>query len=168
MASRLPVPIRFELPDGWEAAPPDEVGAPGAAFVALNTATRGSGFAANITVDGAVRPHDLAAMADESLCEIADAVQTVTVVNRQETGSAVAPGLTQDLRVTADVNGVDRELVQCQVYFTMGWSADRRQSAVVRAVLTCAGDQIDDVLGDFRSFIGTLVADAPGPVVVKE
>jgi hypothetical protein len=34
VATQLPVRIEFRLPDGWQAAPPDEVGTPGAAFVA--------------------------------------------------------------------------------------------------------------------------------------
>ncbi|HET6499871.1 MAG TPA: hypothetical protein VFG87_03815 [Amycolatopsis sp.] len=161
MASHLPVPIHFELPDGWESAQPDEVGAPGAAFVALNTATRGAGFTANITVDGSFRPNDLAVMADESVRQISAAVHSVGVVSREEAGSPEAPCLMQDLRATADVNGVVRELAQFQVYLTMGWSPDHRQSAVVRATLTCADDQIADVLDDFRSFVGTLTGDTP-------
>src|SRR5207302_11252094 len=97
MAGQLPVPIQFKLPDGWEPAPPDEVGAPSAAFVALNTATRGAGFTANITIDGSVRAEGLTAMADESVRELGEAVRAVTVAHRQEIGSADAPGLTQDL-----------------------------------------------------------------------
>ncbi|WP_409469332.1 hypothetical protein [Streptomyces sp. HC307] len=34
MPTALPVPIQFELPEGWRPAPPDEAGAPRAAFVA--------------------------------------------------------------------------------------------------------------------------------------
>jgi hypothetical protein len=161
LATQLPVPVRFELPDGWESAPPDEVGARGAAFVALNTATLGSGFTANITLEGSTGPDDLTTWADESVRELQAAVHDVTVADRHEIGSPDTPGLAQDLRVTADVNGVARELAQFQVYFTMGGTAAERRRAVVRAVLTCAGDQVGRVLDDFRSFVGTLTADTP-------
>lgn len=159
MATQLPVPIQFELPDGWQPAPPDEVGAPGAAFVALNTATQGSGFSANITVDGEFRQNGLTSMADESVRALGESVGNVTVLSRQEIGSPEAPGLTQDLRVTAEVNGATRDLVQCQVYLTMGQAADQSGSAVVRAVLTCTDDQVGTVLDDFRSFVRTLAPD---------
>jgi hypothetical protein len=159
MASQLPVPVRFELPDGWERAQPDEVGAPSAAFVALNTATRGAGFTANITVDGSPLSRELTTMADESVREISGAVRSVRVANRQEIGSPEAPGLAQDLRVVADVNGVVRELAQFQVYLTVAVSAGHGRDAVVRAVLTCADDQIESVLDDFRSFLGALTSD---------
>ena len=36
MVSELPVRIEFSLPEGWQATPPDEAGAPGVAFVALH------------------------------------------------------------------------------------------------------------------------------------
>lgn len=160
MVTHLPVPLRFELPDGWSAAPPDEVGAPGAAFVALNMATQGSGFTANIAVDGELRENGVTGMADESLRVLGESTQNVTVVSRKEVGSAEAQGLTQDLHVTADVNGVTRELVQCQVYLTMAQSADQSRSAVVRAALTCTDDQVGTVLEDFRSFVRTLAPEA--------
>ncbi|MCX5129755.1 hypothetical protein OOK25_39665, partial [Streptomyces sp. NBC_00347] len=51
MPTTLPVPIEFRLPEGWQPAPPDEVGAPGVAFVALHPQPD-SGFTANITIDG--------------------------------------------------------------------------------------------------------------------
>ena len=63
MATTLPVKISFSLPDGWQAAPPDEVEAPGAAFVALHPATSDEGVTANLTIAGRMR-NDSATMWD--------------------------------------------------------------------------------------------------------
>ncbi|MQA11885.1 MAG: hypothetical protein GEU98_25750, partial [Pseudonocardiaceae bacterium] len=67
MATTIPIPVNFRLPDGWQAAAPDEVGAPGAAFVALHPASR-TDFTANITISGEYRPDEAALtdIADES------------------------------------------------------------------------------------------------------
>ncbi|MBA2944928.1 hypothetical protein [Streptomyces himalayensis] len=54
MATTLPVKVEFSLPEGWQSAPPDEVGAPGVAFVALHPDSR-DGFTANITIAGKLR-----------------------------------------------------------------------------------------------------------------
>ncbi|WP_020666163.1 hypothetical protein [Amycolatopsis nigrescens] len=168
MVTQLPVAVRFELPDGWRPAPPDEVGAPGAAFVALNSATQGSGFTANIAVDGEVREDGLAGVAEESVRVLGESAQDIAVVSRQEVGSVRAPGLTQDLRVTANIGGIAHELLQCQVYLVLGTSADQSRGAVVRAALTCTGDQVGAVLDDFRSFVRTLAPDTPADLAADE
>jgi hypothetical protein len=163
MATELPIPIQFKLPDGWEPAPPDEVGAPGAAFVALNRATHGSGFTANITIDGEYRldTATLAEIADESVENLRAAAPDVTVVSRNEIGTPEAPGLTQDLRMATEINGVKRELVQSQVYLSMIDTEDARKRAVIRAVLTSTVEEFGSVIDDFREFLSTLRPDTP-------
>src|SRR4051794_3873554 len=115
MSTTLPVPITFQLPEGWQAAAPDAAGAPGAAFVALHPYPD-SGFTANITLDGEYRPDEatLAQIADESVQNLRQAVTAVEVVDRQQVGSPEAPGLTQTLEISAVAGGVPRELVQSQ------------------------------------------------------
>ncbi|WP_353942444.1 hypothetical protein ABII15_12865 [Streptomyces sp. HUAS MG91] len=55
MPGTVPVPLTCEVPEGRQAAPPEEAGAPQAAFVAPHVASRGSGFMPNVTVTGSVR-----------------------------------------------------------------------------------------------------------------
>lgn len=160
MATDLPVPIEFRLPDGWHATSPDEAGLPDVAFVALNAATHGSGFTANITVDGEVRVDgaSLAEIADESVAGLRGAAPAVTVAHRADLGVADAPGLAQDIRITLR-DGAVRELVQSQVYLTVPDVTDSGKRAVVRAALTAALDQVDIVMGDFREFLGSIRLD---------
>ncbi|MDV9173221.1 hypothetical protein R6V09_24310 [Streptomyces sp. W16] len=154
MPTTLPVPIEFDLPEGWRAAPPDEVGAPGAAFVAVHLPSD-VGFTANVAVDGEYRPDTatLAEIADESVEHLSEAGAPVAVVGRRETGSVEAPGLTQTLAFSAVVVGTTRDLVQSQVYLSMLDVADPRKRAVIRLVLTSTASQHPAVLDDFRDFV---------------
>ncbi|WP_155058851.1 hypothetical protein [Streptomyces blattellae] len=160
MPTTLPVPIQFELPEGWRAAPPDEAGAPGAAFVARHPQSD-AGFTANITVDGEYRPDaaTLPEIAHESVERLSQAVSSVEVIGHREIDSADAPGFTQTLAVSAVVGGVHHDLVQSQVYLSMLDIADPRKRAVIRLVLTSTASQHPDVLGDFQGFVRTVCPD---------
>ncbi|GGZ02461.1 hypothetical protein [Streptomyces poonensis] len=160
MPTTLPVPIQFELPEGWRAEPPDAAGAPGAAFVARYPQSD-AGFTANITIDGEYRP-DAAALSDiahESVERLRKAVTSVEVTGGHEIGSEGAPGLTQTLAVSAVVGGVSRDLVQSQVYLSMLDVADPRKRAVIRLVLTATTSQFPYVLRDFQDFVRTVRPD---------
>ncbi|MDQ0941820.1 hypothetical protein [Streptomyces sp. V1I1] len=160
MATTLPVPIEFELPEGWRAAQPDEVGAPGAAFVALHPQPD-AGFTANITIDGEYRPDaaTLSEIAHESVERLSQAAASIVVTGRREIGSADAPGFTQALALSAVVGGVLRDLVQSQVYLSMLDLADPRKRAVIRLVLTATASQHPAVLDDFQDFVRTVRPD---------
>ncbi|WP_326610702.1 hypothetical protein OIE62_26290 [Streptomyces scopuliridis] len=160
MPTTLPVPIEFELPEGWRAAPPDEVGAPGAAFVALHPRPD-AGFTANITIDGEYRPDaaTLPEIAQESVERLSQATASVVVAGRREVGSADAPGFTQTLAVSAVVGGVPQDLVQSQVYLSMLDVADPRKRAVIRLVLTATASQHPSVVEDFQDFVRTVRPD---------
>lgn len=160
MPTTLPVPIEFELPEGWHAAPPDEAGAPGAAFIALHPQPD-AGFTANITIDGEYRPDaaTLPEIAEESVERLSRATASVAVAGHREIGSAEAPGFTQVLAVSAIVGGVLRDLVQSQVYLSMLDVADPGKRAVIRLVLTASASQHPSVVGDFQDFVRTVRPD---------
>jgi hypothetical protein len=157
MATTLPAPIEFQLPDGWRAAPPDEVGAPGAAFVALHPEPD-AGFTANITIDGEYRPDSalLPDMADGSVERLRQTGASVVLTDRREMGSAEAPGLLQKLAVSATVGGTPRDLVQTQVYLSLLDIADPHNRVVVRLVLTSTAAQHPAIMGDFEDFVRTV------------
>jgi hypothetical protein len=154
MATELPVPIEFSLPDGWQAARPDDAGAPGVAFVALHPATA-NGFTANLTIAGQFRDPTLSmtAIADESVQRLSQAVGRVHVRDRVEVGDRDAPGITQVLDIQM---GENQQLVQCQVYVSMQDIHDPRKRAVLELVLTCTPQQLDHVFGDFQEFVRTV------------
>ena len=154
MVTSLPVPIEFELPDGWRAVPPDEVGAPGAAFVALHLPSD-DGFTANVAIDGEYRPDPatLSQIADESARYLDQAATSVTVTSRREVGSVDAPGLTQTLALSVVVGGVNRDLVQSQAYVALQDVADPYKQVVIRLVLTATASQHPVVLEDFRGLV---------------
>jgi hypothetical protein len=154
MVTELPVRIEFSLPDGWQPAPPDEVGAPGVAFVALHPAST-NGFTANITIAGELRDPALATsvIADESLRRLEKVAVSVRLRDRTEVGPGDSPGVTQVLDIDM---GPGQRLVQCQVYVSMNDVNDPRRRAVLELVLTCKPNQLDDVLADFQRFVQTV------------
>ncbi|WP_406183330.1 hypothetical protein [Streptomyces sp. NBC_01006] len=160
MPTTLPVPIEFSLPEGWQAAPPDEVGAPGVAFIALYERPD-DGFTANITIDGDFRPDEatLTDMGDESVERLRQAAESVVVTSRRELGSEASPGLAQRLTLSAVGAGVRRDLVQSHVYLAVLDRKDTHRRAVIRLILTSTAAQEEGVVGDFQEFLRTVSLD---------
>jgi len=158
MATTLPVPIQFELPDGWVAAPPDEIGAPGAAFVALHPDAQPAGFTTNITVGGEFRPDQasLADIADESVETLAASTTAATLHSRNQFGDADAPGLSQLVRIRERIGGVERDLAQCQVYLSMSDVDDESKRVVLQLALTATEERLGEVVGDFQQFVASV------------
>jgi hypothetical protein len=162
MATTLPIKISFSLPDGWQAAPPDEVGAPGAAFVALHP-TSAEGFMANITMSGQMRSDSasLWQIADESVGRLQQA-GPVEVLKKTEAGTADAPGLTdapgvvQNLRISTTLRGEPLELLQSQVYLGMEDTKDPAKRVVIEIVLTAKSTQLRALIEDFKDFLHTV------------
>ena len=156
MATTLPVPIEFSLPDGWLSAPPDEVGAPQAAFVALHPGDN-AGFTANITITGEVRADDatLAQIAEQAAARLERGVGPVEIGRRNELDS----GYTQVLRLTAPVDGRPVDLVQLQVFLAMADVRDQRRRAVLEIVLSATPEQFEGLVGDFQAFLKTIRPD---------
>lgn len=156
MATTIPVPIEFSLPDGWLSAPPDEVGAPQAAFVALHPGSA-AGFTANVTISGEVRADDStpAQVAEQAAARLERAVGAVEIGRRNELDSAC----TQVVRLTAPVNGRPVELVQLQVFLAMPDVRDERRRAVLEIVLSATPEQFELLVGDFQAFLETIRPD---------
>jgi hypothetical protein len=160
MAATLPVKISFSLPDGWQAAPPDEVGAPNVAFVALHPASIDDGFTANITISGEMRNDGatIAQIADEAVPRLEQG-GPVRVLKKTEIGTPDLPGLTdapgivQDLVLSTTLRGEPIELCQSQVYLGMEDVRNPAQRAVLEIVLTAKQNQIREVIGDYREFL---------------
>ncbi|MFI5588395.1 hypothetical protein ACIA5G_25305 [Amycolatopsis sp. NPDC051758] len=152
MVTELPVRIEFALPDGWQAAPPDEVGAPEVAFVAVRPVSPG-GFVTNLTIAGEIRDPAvrMATIADESVHRVENVAESVRVRDRADLGQGDAPGLTQLLDIEL---AEGKRLVQCQVYLPIDDAHD--QHTVLELVLTCTPEQFDDVASDFQRFVGTV------------
>jgi len=163
MTTTLPVKISFSLPDGWQAAPPDEVGAPGAAFVALHPASIDGGFTANITISGEMRNDGatLSEIADESVPRLEQA-GTVRVLKKVDAGTPDIPGLTdppgilQNLVLSTTLRGEPVELCQSQLYLGMEDVNTPAKRAVLEFVLTAKQNQLDEVIEDFRQFLRTV------------
>ncbi|TWP52135.1 hypothetical protein FKR81_11170 [Lentzea tibetensis] len=157
MATTIPVPIEFSLPEGWLSAPPDEVGAPEAAFVALHPST-GNGFTANITIAGEVRTDDasLPQIADEAVEKLERAAGQVQVGRRNEVGTPENPGFTQAVRTRITLHGKQVDVVQLQVFLGMADQLDSHRRAVLHIALTATPEQFEQVIGDFQKFLKTI------------
>lgn len=156
MATTLPVKIEFSLPEGWQPASPDEVGAPEVAFVALHPESR-DGFTANITIAGKIREDlaDLVTLAEESVQRLSQAA-TVRVAKRNQVGTPEAPALTQTLRLSGRLRGLPLELVQSQVYLIMQDVHDPARRAVLEFTLTAKSSQFEEVQDDFKEFVRSI------------
>jgi hypothetical protein len=164
MPGTLPVPLAIELPQGWQSAPPDEVGAPHAAFVALHIPSQGQGFTPNITVTGRTMEGStsLHRLAEESVQRLRENVGTVDVVKRTEVGTSSAPGLVeapgivQNLRIQATVNQQPMELAQSQFILLLENEQQRNERVEIEVALTAKMHQLKDLLEDFQFFISSL------------
>jgi hypothetical protein len=158
VATTIPVPIEFSLPEGWRSVPPDEVGAPEAAFVALHLTAVHQGFTANIAVSGEVRPDDvpLTQLADESLARLRSGAREVVPGRRNEVGTPENPGLTQVVRMFVDLDGATRDIVQFQVFLGFRAADGEHRRAVLQIVLSALPEQFEEVIDDFHKFIATI------------
>lgn len=172
MATTLPVPIEFSLPEGWQAVHPDAAGAPGVAFVAVQP-NPGDGFTTNIAIKGEYRDDDtdlaadLTALADESVSAMEER-GVVRVADRTEVDSQSAPALTQRLELATVVKGEALDLVQCQVYLAMTDTTEPHKRVVLELAMTSTSDEFGGFLGDFQEFLRTVrpaesPADSPKP-----
>lgn len=153
MPTALPLPIEFELPDAWHGAPPDEVGAPGVAFVALHEGTH-HGFTPNITIDGEMPAEGatLEEVADSSVEKTRSFASSVALVERVEGGDDEVRTLRQQLSFTVTVDGERHALLQTQIYLFLADDRDQAHHAVVRLALTAAVAEHDELLEDFFTF----------------
>ncbi|HEY0452151.1 hypothetical protein [Actinophytocola sp.] len=159
----VPLPLSFELPEGWR--PAEQAG--GAMFVAVHPESA-NGFTANITLseqdrtDAATLPE----IADEALHRLESvAVDGVKVEHRSAVGSPEAPGFTQVVRFTTTATG---ELVQCQVLMSFEDTGDAgdagagSRQVVVEAALTATPEQLKALIQDFERFVATIRVDDAG------
>ncbi len=160
MASTIPVPIQFSLPEGWQSAPPDEVGAPDAAFVALRPPAS-NGFTPNITLSGELHGDDvpLTQVADEVIARLESSVGSVQLGRRKEVGSDDSPGLTQAVRMPITLEGRKQDVVQFQVFITMRDTSDPSRKVVLHAVLSSTPDRFEAVISEFQTFLSTIKPD---------
>ncbi|GLY67031.1 hypothetical protein [Amycolatopsis taiwanensis] len=157
MVATIPVPIQFSLPEGWRSVPPDQAGAPGAAFVALHPPAS-QGFTANITISGELHADDvpLTQIADDAVDRLRAGAREVQLGRRSEVGSPASPGLTQAVRLSVLINGAPAEIVQFQVFLAMRDTRDPRRRAVLHVVLSSLPEQFAGVIDDFQKFIETI------------
>jgi hypothetical protein len=165
MATTIPVPIEFSLPPGWRSVPPDEVGSPTAAFVALRPPDS-DGFTPNITISGEVHTDTpLSVVADEALAKLRREVGNIRPGQRTELGSAESPALTQAVRMGITLRGRPLDVAQLQVFLGMRDVRDPRRQTVLHIVLSATPDRFEAVIGEFQRFIATIRPEgsAPGP-----
>ncbi|WP_158842337.1 hypothetical protein [Saccharothrix deserti] len=154
MRGELSLPIAFRLPPGWLPVPPDEVGAGGAAFVAIDTATHGSGFTATIVIDELDAGWTPAEPADLS----AAALPTATVTDRVERIGPHGPRLTQSLSLTTTAG---QEVVRVEEYLSLPDPANPDRRGVVRLRCTATRDQADDGAADLAELVTGLRPTEP-------
>ncbi|MCZ9340204.1 hypothetical protein NGM37_20810, partial [Streptomyces sp. TRM76130] len=108
-------------------------------------------------------------LAEESVRRLRENVGPVEVVKRTEVGGSPAPGLidapgiVQNVRVLATVNGEPMELAQSQFLLVLENRRKRGERVEIEVALTARTSQLEDVLGDFRTFVSTLRPATPAP-----
>lgn len=157
MAAELPIPLEFRLPEGWYSAPPDELGSPDAAFVAVHPATRGD-FTAYITLSGEVREDQatLREVADEGLDTLQQFSEFAELSKEVDTGNEKAPGLTRLIEMRAVLEGKTLDLMQCQIFLRLQDVEDANKHAVLKMMLTATPEQLRQLAVDFEEFVGSV------------
>lgn len=155
-------PISFRLPDGWQAVPPGRLGEPHVDFAAIHLGTHGSGFTANITLNGDLLPDpaDLPLRADLGMHLLREQGAEVLLARRTDHGSPDVPALSQDLVVTTRAGDRTLELAMSQFYLAAPNAAGR--PAMICAALTSTLAQFPTVIEDFRRFLSTIAVDEDG------
>lgn len=158
MATTIPVPIQFSLPEGWISVNPDEINTPEAAFVALHPGHRGGGFTPNITITGELRDAtvSLQQIAAESVDRLRKGAHEVKIGRTTEGGTAENPVYTQAVRLHVDLAGQPQYLVQYQVFMGFSDTANPARRAVLQIVLTSKLEQFPQVIDDFQTFIASI------------
>ncbi|WP_114423442.1 hypothetical protein [Nocardioides houyundeii] len=160
--SKLPVPVEFRLPEGWEPVRPEEWGVDNAAFMAVRRDAPGD-YVPILSISGDWRLDyiTLETIADESV-ELARAqADEVELLDRKEIGSEEAPAILQLLGVNATIDGRGWELRQGQVLSGLVDVKDPSRRVVVIYTVTCAAEQFDVVGREFQAFMSTVKPVAP-------
>lgn len=145
------VPVGFDMPDGWVAVDPKQVGADGAAYVVVKYSDD-PGFRANVTIGVTRRDDDepIETAVGESLRRLAQAFE-VSIVDKSEVGNDGVSGIAQVLRLRT----LDGELVRSQVHLTIPLGDTPRDRLVVELACTCRPAQATSVLPDFQRLVAS-------------
>lgn len=145
----IPVPLSFELPEGWRPIPTqtDNV------FAAIHPSSA-NGFTANLAVSEQDRTDSatLPDIADESVHRLEAVGHNVSVQHRSQFGSPNAPGLTQIINLSKN----SLELAQCQFLMSLTDPNNPARRVVVEIALTATTAQLPDLVDDFEKFVSTI------------
>ncbi len=157
MTTTVPVPIEFELPEGWRTAERREADESAAAYVALRTGVPGA-FTPNITVTAEYINEDksLLGIADESVERLRRTAANVDMTGRRTVASDKAPGVLQTVSMVLHVGGTPVPLVQVQAILVLMDEADERRRATYLFALTAPEEHIELLLPEFQSFVGSV------------
>lgn len=166
MTTALPIPIEFELPTGWSAVSPEDVGATPLAYVALHDRTHGR-FRANITIAGALRadsqtrparpagPAELEELGEAAFARLAQGAG-VTMVQRRAISSHGAPGLAQVVQVSTSIEDGPIDLTQGQAYLHLTDPQEPGRQMMVEIVLTCVAEESGVLVPQFEEFVASV------------
>ncbi|MCD2191932.1 hypothetical protein LQ327_00825 [Actinomycetospora endophytica] len=158
LVTALPVPVRVEVPQGWERP----AVLPSGVSFAVGHPSPDRGVRATITIDGDrwAPSEALEDIASRSVEHLAGAgCEDILVLDREHLGTASMPALTQRIALRSASSGVLRDLVQDQVYLGFIDQTEPSVRAVVRLVLTAASEQHDQVTSSFQAVVNSVVPD---------
>ncbi len=157
MTSTVPVPIEFDLPEGWRSAERKGADESSAAYVALRTGVPGT-FTPNITVTAELTDEDRSVLkiADESVERLRRTAVNVHMTERRTVASDKAPGVLQTVSMVLPIQGTPVALVQVQAILVLKDEADERRRATYLFALTAPEKDVELLLPDFQSFVGSV------------
>ncbi|MGC0251684.1 hypothetical protein [Pseudactinotalea sp. Z1748] len=166
MTTALPIPIEFDLPTGWSAVSPEEVGATPLAHVALHDRAQGR-FRANITIAGGLRadsqagqagpagPAELEELGEAAFARLAQGAGA-TMVQRRAISPHGAPGLAQVVQVSTAIEGGPIDLTQGQAYLHLTDPQEPGRQMMVEIVLTCLAEDSGELLPQFEELVASV------------
>ena len=163
MPATLPVPVEFRLPNAaWRPVRPEDLGVQNAAFLAVREEPAGD-YTPTISMSGDFREDGatLDEIADESVRLLEQQAADVELVKRNDIGSEEAPGVTQLLGATVEMDGRRYDLQQAQVLLGLVDEEQPNRRLVLILTLTATNRQIQGLMPEFQDFVGSVRA-APG------
>ncbi|WP_203337479.1 hypothetical protein [Nocardioides limicola] len=154
---QLPVPLEFRLPnEHWEPMVPETLGVEYAAFLAVRR-NLDPAYSPTITISGDYRLDEatLSDIADEAVAKYQGQVDQLRLLQRQDIGSAEAPGISQLIGMSAPIDGTHFDLRQGQILMALIDQDDPTKRVVLIYTLSCTADQLAQMSGEFQEFLAS-------------
>jgi hypothetical protein len=157
MMGDLPFSLDLTRPPGWRRVPPDAVGEPAAAYVAVREANIDEPVTPNVVIGVTAMPTaaiDVIALAEAHLARLR-ATYPVTVLSR-EAGGRAGPQAAQLLQIDYTLDEVAVTLKQVQILIVGRDTTDPALAGVIELIMTCPEELFEQAGPEFQELVASI------------